>query len=155
MNGIRNGIRNIVRGLGRRAIVLPILCMAFIFGLSSIPGGSHDVLGYTLDLSPRIGNFLHLPVYYVLGALWLVALEARGVPGARAAVLACFLGTAFGALDEVHQYFVPLRSMDIRDVIANFAGCLAAALTWPWTRAIFFAREEHRGQPVARPGAAE
>jgi VanZ like protein len=144
-----NGIRNIVRRLGRRTLFFPILYMAFIFCLSSIPGGSHDVLGYTLELSPQIGNFLHLPVYYILGVLWQVAFEARGVARARAALLACVLGTTFGALDEVHQYFVPHRSMDIRDVIANFLGLLAAALTWPWIRPLFFARPDRLDEPVA------
>ena len=137
-----------VRRLGPRTLALPILYMALIFGLSSIPGGSHDVLGYKLELSPRLGNFLHLPVYYVLGVLWQVALEARGLGRSRSALLACILATAFGALDEVHQYFVPLRYMDIRDVIANFLGVLAAVLTWPWVRPIFFARS---GEPVAPP----
>jgi VanZ family protein len=156
--------RNLVSRLGSRTLYLPIGCMGLIFLLSSIPGGRHDLLGYEFQLAPRIGNFLHLPVYAVLATLWMVALEARGAPPGRAALLACIYATLFGAADEVHQHFVPLRCMDARDALANLLGAMGAALAWPWMRSLFFAssrageggtaasREEREGPPGGAPG---
>ena len=135
-------LRKLIAKLGRRTILLPLGCMGLIFLLSSIPGGRHDLLGYEFQLAPDIGNLLHLPAYAVLATLWMIALESRGAPARRAAVLACIYATLFGAADEVHQAFVPLRCMDARDVLANLLGALAAALAWPWVRFLFFDPDE-------------
>ena len=136
--------------------------MGFIFLLSSIPGGRHELLGYEFQLAPDIGNILHLPAYAALATFWMIALESRGAPPGRAALLACIYATLFGAADEVHQYFIPLRCMDARDVLANLLGALIAALVWPWARPLFFARttrgdittprEESREPPASTRG---
>jgi hypothetical protein len=44
--------------------------------------------------------------------------------------------------------------MDIRDVIANFLGALAAILTWPWVRPIFFPRLRS-GDDLVAPAAGD
>jgi len=131
-------LRNLIARLGRKTILLPLGCMGLIFCLSSIPGGRHELLGYEFQLAPDLGNLLHLPAYAALATFWMIALESRGVPARRAALLACVYATLFGAADELHQFFVPLRCMDARDVLANFLGALAAALVWPWARSLFF-----------------
>jgi VanZ family protein len=38
---------------------------------------------------------------------------------------------AFGALDEVHQGFVPGRSQDAMDWVADAAGAALAVVLWP------------------------
>jgi VanZ family protein len=150
-------LRNLVTKLGSKTIFLPLGCMGLIFLLSSIPGGRHELLGYEFQLAPDIGNLLHLPAYAVLATLWMIALESRGVPARRAALLACVYATLFGAADEVHQSFVPLRCMDARDVLANLLGALAAALAWPWTRSLFFepGRNARRGITTRQEASAE
>ena len=115
--------------------------MAFIFAMSSVPGGAHEVLGYSFELNPKLGNFLHIPAYYVLALLWKVAFEVRKVPGRKGSVLAATYATLFGAADEVHQRFVPDRYMDIRDVLANLLGAVLAVLTWRYVRPLFFRKE--------------
>jgi len=97
-----------------------VLQMAVIFGASSIPrmgrlpGGVTDWAGHAIG-------------YGMLGALLLRALAGgrlSGVTGRRA-LAAILLATLYGASDETHQWFVPGRSPDRFDVLAD---CLGAAL---------------------------
>jgi VanZ family protein len=112
--------------------------MAAIFTLSSFPGGEQEMLGYTFEVTPKVGNFLHVPAYFVLGTCWKVGLTAWGVRGRKGSWLAVIYSTVFGALDEIHQYFVPERCMDYKDAITNFLGALLAILAWPLVGRLFF-----------------
>lgn len=71
-------------------------------------------------------KLLHAGGFTVLGALLRLALAAVRPPR-RALALAVLLGAAYGATDEVHQAFVPGRSPDVRDWVADVAGVLAGA----------------------------
>jgi len=102
--------------------------MVFIFVLSSIselppiPGGVDDSVAHGLE-------------YAMLAALLL-----RGLAGARwrgvtigAAGWGVVLATLYGLTDEVHQRFVPGRTAEITDVVADALGAAAAAgLVWAW-----------------------
>jgi len=98
--------------------------MAVIFAFSSIsrlgalPGGVSDWMGHSLG-------------YALLGALLLRALargRLSGVTGRRA-LAAVLLATLYGVSDEAHQAFVPGRSPDRFDVLADALGAaLAVAL---------------------------
>ena len=101
-----------------------VLQMALIFVASS--SSSPDPLpGRFLD------KVLHLAVYAVLGAL-----IARALAGGRLvtvtwrhAALAVLLSTLYGISDEWHQSFVPGRTPDPMDVLADLAGASAGAAT--------------------------
>lgn len=71
----------------------------------------------------------HAVAYAGLGGLLLRALA--GGLGRRAAVRAVLLAVAiaalYGASDEIHQHFVPHRSMDPYDLLADTTGAAAAA----------------------------
>lgn len=97
-----------------------VLQMAVIFAASSIseigalPGGISD-------------KSAHGTGYAILGAVLLRALAGgrmKGVTWGRAAA-AVILATLYGASDEFHQSFVPGRSPDRFDVLAD---CIGAAL---------------------------
>lgn len=95
-----------------------VLQMAFIFAASSISD-----LG-TLPVGDVTGHGIG---YALLGALLLRALAGGrfvGVTWGRA-VAAVLLATLYGVSDELHQSFVPGRSADRYDVLAD---CLGAAL---------------------------
>ena len=86
----------------------------------------------------------HAAAYAVLGAATLRGLAGARRAGAtvRAAVLAAVLGAAYGAADEFHQSFVPGRTAELRDVLADALGAAAGAgLGWAWS--VF---------PTVRPG---
>ncbi len=77
-------------------------------------------------------KIVHFMVYGLLATL-----VCRLGHGWRAAAQALLLTSAFGALDEWHQSFVPQRSADALDWFADTCGAaLAIALYtgWPWYR---------------------
>jgi VanZ family protein len=94
-----------------------VLQMAIIFGASSLsnpgplPGGMSD----------KGGHFLG----YVILSLVLLRALAGGRAGGitwRTAILAVVGSTLYGVSDEVHQYFVPGRTPDVVDVMADALG---------------------------------
>ena len=100
--------------------------MALIFAASSIqnlrqlPGGMSDKSGHSIG--------------YALLAFLLLRAFARGrlrdVTWPRVAV-AIVVATLYGVSDEFHQLFVPGRSADRYDVLADCVGAtLGAALGW-------------------------
>jgi hypothetical protein len=144
-------LRNLVRSAGRITLALPILAMVGIFCLSQIPGNQLPAWNVS---GMSVGNLLHFPVYFALATTWILALESRGVPRRKACWLAVVFAATFGALDEVHQHFVPLRSMDPWDAVVNLAGATCAALCWEWFRPLFFAPATPRDDNAVPPGPA-
>jgi hypothetical protein len=94
-----------------------------IFALSSIPGAAFPASKlFSYD------KLLHAGVYAVLGAFTFMALPRRW--GMRTSVLVLVAGaitTLYGFSDEFHQMFVPGRSADLRDVLADCVGGLVGA----------------------------
>jgi len=72
-------------------------------------------------------KFAHAILYMGFGLLLHFTLRARNsVP--RAAALSILIGAFYGATDEFHQSFVPYRSPDIMDLLADIVGLLLAQL---------------------------
>ena len=93
-----------------------IFVLSSISGLGPIPGGVDDGVAHALQ-------------YAVLAALLL-----RGFAGARwrgvkvrAAALAVLLATLYGVTDEAHQWFVPGRTAEVTDLVADALGAAVAA----------------------------
>ncbi len=105
-----------------RAISLwaPVLAlMALEFGLSSMS----EVPG-TRGIDDKV---LHVSGYAVLGLLALRACHGGiRIPRWAPAMAAAAMTVGYGVLDEIHQSFVPGRTADIKDVIADAVGFLAA-----------------------------
>lgn len=114
-------------GLGRRAWLWapPVLEMVAIFGLSS-----QAEVGPPAMISDKLA---HLLAYGMLAALILRALasaEWRRV-SAWAVTSAIVAATIYGVLDEWHQSFVPGRTPELADVVADASGaCLAGVALW-------------------------
>jgi len=107
---------------------LPVAAyMAFIFFLSSqssLPGSS---------LTPDWVQ--HGIAYAGLAVVTLRAVSAGrwSAIGPTALALAWLIATLYGVSDEYHQSFVPGRTPDLRDVIADGAGAaLALGAAWAW-----------------------
>jgi hypothetical protein len=124
----------------RLEIWAPVVVWAgLIFTLSSIPSPDRG-LGPG-DLGPR--NLAHVALYAILGALLLRAV--------RRGPLAVLLGSAYAAMDEVHQTFVTGRQGSPLDWTIDTAGVVLGAL--------LFAAEEQiarrRAYDMARAALAE
>jgi VanZ family protein len=102
--------------------------MAVIFALSSMtrlpepPGGLND-------------KGAHMIEYGGLALLTLRALAAGRWSAVRlpVAIGTVVIALAYGLTDEIHQFFVPGRQCDVRDLAADAAGAgIAAAALWTW-----------------------
>jgi VanZ family protein len=126
-----------------------LLWCVVIFGLSAIPGAALP------ESTPEgTDKLVHALVYGVLGALsWRGARLARPHHSqARVIAVAALIATLYGITDELHQAFVPRRTPDWQDGVADTAGGLVGALIC----AAFVARRARgaRQAPAAEPGAA-
>lgn len=109
----------------RAAFLLAALCWAgLIFYLSSQPSIDAPAL------FPGQDKLFHLVFFGILGFLAMGTLQAsrHGYPTGHVwqVVLVVML---YGILDEFHQYFVPGRSADVYDVLADATGGLLGAWT--------------------------
>jgi VanZ family protein len=109
--------------LHRLSLLLALTWMAGIFYLSHQP---------TLDVPSLFENqdkVMHFGAYGLLGVLLLGAmpLEAAGYRS-RQIALATLIASLYGISDEFHQSFVPGRSPDVMDWLADTSGAFLAAL---------------------------
>jgi VanZ family protein len=91
----------------------------FVSSLSDPPG-----------VLPNSDKPLHWLAYLGLAVLVVRAL-AGGLPrriGFGIALAAMLITVAYGATDEVHQLFVPGRTGDVYDLMADAAGALAGTI---------------------------
>lgn len=103
--------------------LLAVAWMATIFYLSSQHTPELD-LGFSGQ-----DKLLHLGAYGLLGTLLLGGM-ARHADGyrPRQVIAAIVLAALYGCSDEWHQSFVPGRSMDGLDLVADAVGALLGAL---------------------------
>ena len=115
--------------------VPPIVYMALIFRFS----GESNPLP---ELTARVWDkFLHTSEYGGLAFLFCRALMGEGVAGFVAACGAVLLTSVYGASDEYHQIFVPLRSPDFADWFADTIGAAVGATIY------LLARQAWRRKP--------
>ena len=96
-----------------------------IFTLSSIPGQALP----SVHISDKL---IHAGIFRLLGFLLCRALSPQ-LPTwrpSRIALLSLLLTIGYGATDELHQLFVPARSAEMADLIADGIG--AALAVWGW-----------------------
>lgn len=122
LDGIREGgTRREWRQVG--AWVLFILAMTSI----PLPGGGVLERPFLLDGFLAPDTLVHLGLYGVLGWLVVRAVDAREPAGPAALAGALAAAVVFAALDEWHQAWIPSRSPQLVDWMADVAGVTAGA----------------------------
>jgi VanZ family protein len=110
-----------------------VLWAVIIFILSSIPSVNLPKFGWLAS-----DKMAHVGVFMVFAGLTCRALRHQQLFPlfSRRAFLFTVLFTAvYGALDELHQYFVPGRDSDPVDWIADVAGSIVlVAAIWMWQK---------------------
>lgn len=105
-------------------VVAYMLAIFFVSGLSIAP--------LPEQVSDKTGHF----VAYAGLALLCVRALGGGLPCRvvlRMAVLAFVIAAGYGMFDELHQWFVPGRSADVRDWFADATGaCIGIGVCWLW-----------------------
>ena len=103
------------------SLILCIVYAGLIFGASSVPG----------DRLPgvSVSDFLtHAAVYAGFGAILFVWLSSRrGTRKAVALLQAVALASLYGLTDEWHQSFVPGRTPDPADWVADTVGAVVGS----------------------------
>lgn len=73
----------------------------------------------------------HFSIYLVLGSLCFLAMNTYNVKLKTKFSAALAISFIYAISDEVHQFFVPGRAGQIRDVLIDFSGSLTGvALVW-------------------------
>lgn len=110
-----------------------LLIAAGLFYTSSIPGNNLPPPTFGEGLLPGFlarnpDKVFHALVYSVLGWFCLRGFTQSGTRAltARLALFAVLLTAAYGASDEVHQHFVPMRTCALDDWAADTLGALFA-----------------------------
>jgi len=111
---------------------LPVLfyCAA-IFIQSSLPTIEQ------LPQWPHLDKILHVAAYALLGFLFFRALSGDRPSFNRnfSLILSIIFTGLYGLSDEIHQSFVPGRSAEVADALADLAGgFLGAGHGWLWYR---------------------
>ena len=112
----------------------PIVYMALIFHLSSESAPLPEVTTLVWD------KLLHFIEYGILAVLFYRAFTGEGLNGLTSSLLALAATSIYGASDEWHQTFVPLRTSDLSDWIADTIGASIAIAAY----AIFRRRTAYR-----------
>lgn len=124
-----------------------------IFSLSQVPGANS---GSTADLLSLLGlrdlNALfrllaHMAVFGVQCVLLYAAIEGSFRFSIRGFWVAMVLNAALALSDEIHQYFVPLRTCRLQDFLTDVAGGGLALGIIVATFAVFVGPKESKGAP--------
>lgn len=115
-------LRAIERREVRTNMVVTLVYMWILFILSAMPGGEN---GNVMRLmSPTVANMLHVPAYGLLALLWVLRLKEHGLTEGRSMWVAFLVASAYGAVTELHQFWVPGRYPSALDVMSNIVGSL-------------------------------
>lgn len=107
---------------------LPAIAYAIaIFIQSSLSDINTPDLGF--DLQDKL---FHAIEYAILGYLLMRALVYQRNPfiHEKASYLTILIGSAYAISDEIHQLFVPGRSGDVNDAIADVVGIIIVVLIY-------------------------
>jgi len=104
--------------LKRRSLYVGLLAgwVALTLTLTSIP---NPEFGPTF---PGADKIAHFGFYGVAGFLFVLWRREAGKGAAVAVVFAAIFAALLGAVDEFHQQWIPGRSMELLDWVADFAG---------------------------------
>lgn len=120
------GARETLPSGARKWWLGPVLWALLLFVASSIPGTSYPAVSFEYA-----DKLVHTFIYGTLGALLAIAARFNFTwSGMRVWWFSVAVATLYGATDELHQMFVPNRSADLRDLLADAIGAgLGAAAT--------------------------
>lgn len=102
-----------------------IIYWIILFILTSLPTG---LAIETRDVSDKL---LHFGAYGLLSALLYLNLYFQNkfpLLNKYSALFTILIASVYGLLDEIHQMFVPGRSAEFLDWLADFSGSLVAVL---------------------------
>jgi len=110
------------------AIILTILMAIEIFYFSSIPGGKGP--GGGLDLS----IIYHFVAFFLLNFFLLISIIGQKEIKIKHIMIVLLISITYSILDEVHQFFVPLRVPDLLDILTDGAGIFSSMILYLYSK---------------------
>jgi VanZ family protein len=104
--------------------------MAVIFYSSSLSNPAPQLTGLVWD------KLLHTAGYALLGFLYARALSGEGLALKATIGGAVVLTSLYGASDEFHQSFTPMRTMAVTDWFADSVGGAIGGILWAVSTAL-------------------
>jgi VanZ family protein len=101
---------------------MPLFYMLFIWKLSSMPSDSVVKFGFSFD--DFIREALHLVEFAILFWLLIFAFSASGRTSSIMPVIALIIAALYGAVDEIHQSFIPYRTASMIDLLKDWTGVI-------------------------------
>jgi len=128
----------------RRYLALLTGWIAILITLTSIPNPDFG------EGFPGMDKVAHFGFYGVAGFLCALWRRESGRSGRRAVAFAVVFVVLLGASDEIHQRWIPGRSMDLLDWVADIAGGVAGALSSLAAVSLFPSLLTPENQPAPR-----
>ena len=96
---------------------------------------------------PYVDKVLHFTAYALLGALFLRAFKTTRIRHHLKLIfaLSVLFSALYGISDEIHQSFVPYRTADYRDVLADILGSILGVY-------IFYKIKIGKNVKITKPG---
>jgi len=128
------------------AIIITLLAAIFNDEFENVtPEKKHE---YIEGLQFFVRKFAHFAAYAMMGALGAASAHFFGLHKLSALVYAVI----FAGSDEIHQYFVPGRSCELRDFFIDTAGALFGIMAVASLCALVKAAERYRHKKRIRRG---
>ena len=102
-----------------------LVCRLFVDGFENMTTEQQQVAVYDMDFLVR--KSAHFLEYTMLGLILM--LTGRTFLTSHQKTAAMLTGAVYAALDEFHQYFVPGRACQVRDVLIDYSGIVTGILT--------------------------
>lgn len=116
--------RNIKLGKLQKITIywFPVLIYCFLIYVQSSHPAPQNLPDY-----PFMDKLLHFACFALLGALFLRAFNTTPIKHnlTLVLILSVLLSSLYGISDEIHQHFVPFRTADPLDVLADILGSIA------------------------------
>ena len=106
------------------SVILLVIIALEIFLVSSIPGTS--IISTGINLS----TLYHLIIFFLLNFFFLMSMKSKEKKIDKIFFLVMVISLTYAVLDELHQFFVPLRSCNIIDFLVDSAGIFLAAIVY-------------------------
>jgi len=113
--------------------IVSVLYMGLVFYLSSYP------VQMRVPSFSSFDKLSHIGAYGILACLVYLGLWKMNVATRHLLALSFLISFLFGISNEIHQYFIPCRTAEILDVVANGIGAFCFPL-------VFRLRTLHRGK---------
>ena len=118
-----------------------LVCRLFVDGFENMTAEQQQVAVYDMDFLVR--KSAHFLEYTMLGLILM--LTGRTFLTSHQKTAAMLTGAVYAALDEFHQYFVPGRACQVRDVLIDYSGIVTGILTALLLMRIIIAIRNQRG----------